>query len=174
MKARATNLQNDINPYEPTAITDDKRPSRSVRLPLAAGALGFLAGTATHWVLFWTDTFSTEFPPMGGALLGIIAAVLSVYASLRRPRLFLAIGFILGNINAFFCRPPFVINPFNDIPRDFGFSWSFAAIAFVVAGYIAYEILRTVKRWGDLRQDIASESTLPTEHATSNPKHNLD
>jgi hypothetical protein len=124
-------------------------------LIFAAVGIGFLAGTATHWVLFWTDEISTEFPPMGGILLGLVVALCWTFPEVHEPRLFLFLAFLAGQVNAAFCRPLAVMNPFNAIPRNFVVAWGSAMIAFALSAALSLAAIRAVRRWRASRGDAS-------------------
>jgi hypothetical protein len=105
---------------------------------------GFFAGTALQWVLFWTDQFDTEFPPMGGALLGVIAVLAYRYAVLRSYRFSILLGALVGNVNAFWCNKAPLL--FWDIPRDYVTSWSLASLTFLVALACTLAAVKTIDR----------------------------
>ncbi len=107
---------------------------------------GFFAGTALQWVLFWTDTFDTEFPPMGGALLGVIGVLSYRYTVLRNYKLSILLGALVGNVNAFWCNQAPLL--YWDIPRDYVTSWSLAAMSFFAALICTFATITVIDKSG--------------------------
>lgn len=109
--------------------------------------VGFFTGTATHWMLFWTDTLSSEFPPMGGILVGFAAALCWAFPVILNRRLVFGLAFLLGHFSAASCRPLSLLNLFNAIPRNFATAWTSAVVAFALSMMISRLMIRSAVRW---------------------------
>ena len=81
-------------------------------------------------MLFWTDTFSTEVPPLGGALLGLLCVLAIHFSVVRNRPVFVLAGVIVGNLNAFWCNQAPLL--YWDIPRDVVTAWVLASITFAL------------------------------------------
>jgi hypothetical protein len=105
-----------------------------------------------QWVLFWTDSFDTAFPPLGGALLGAIGVLAYRYTTLRKHKLSILLGAFVGNLNAFWCnRAPLL---YWDIPRDYATSWSLAAVSFIATLACTFAVVAIIdKTTGVNRQE---------------------
>ncbi len=137
-------MKEEPNPYSPVSTVDVAPAGGSRWRAVPSFATGFFGGTALQWVLFWTDSFSTEFPPLGGALLGLLSVLAIHFPGVRnRPALLLA-GAIVGNLNAFWCNQAPLL--YWDIPRDVVTSWGLASIAFALTLACSFACVSLAKR----------------------------
>lgn len=131
-------MLDDLNPYAPARGTPVATPDDShgfrVRLRgiVASFATGFIGGTALQWAVLWTDGRSMEFPPMGGAFLGLTLAAALRYRVATSRSGYLVAGMILGNANAYWCNP----DPINRLIRFFS------------GGYLALQPQNLLSAWG--------------------------
>lgn len=124
-------MPQQTNPYAPTRLSPPPEGVQPVRFGgIASFASGFFGGTALQWVLFWTKARYTEFPPMGGAVLGIVTVLVLRYPPFRQRPLIAAAGAILGNANAYWCSR-YPLDTWN-VPGDLWYAWPVAAAAFAV------------------------------------------
>ncbi|QDV61148.1 hypothetical protein Mal65_02710 [Crateriforma conspicua] len=137
-------VNKEPNPYSPASMADIASSGRSRLRAVLSFAAGFFGGTALQWVLFWTDSFSTGFPPLGGALLGLLSVLAIHFPGIRSRPALLLVGAIFGNLNAFWCnRAPLL---YRDIPRDVVTSWGFASIAFALTFAFCFVSVRWARR----------------------------
>ena len=137
-------MNEEPNPYYPASNADIVPAGGSRWRAVLSFTTGFFGGTALQWVLFWTDSFSTGFPPLGGALLGLLSVLAIHFPGIRsRPALLLA-GAIVGNLNAFWCNKAPLL--YWDIPRDVVTSWGFASIAFALTFALSFTSVNLTRR----------------------------
>ena len=137
-------MKEEQNPYSPVSTVDVAPVGGSRWRAVPSFATGFFGGTALQWVLFWTDSFSTEVPPLGGALLGLLSVLAIYFPVVRNRPAFLFAGAIVGNLNAFWCNKAPLL--YWDIPRDVITAWGLASIAFALTFAFSFASVSLVRR----------------------------
>lgn len=132
------------NPYSPVSTVDVAPAGGSRCRAVPSFVTGFFGGTALQWVLFWTDSFSTEVPPLGGALLGLLSVLAINFPVVRNRPVFLLGGAIVGNLNAFWCNKAPLL--YWDIPRDVVTAWGLASIAFALTFACCFAFVSLARR----------------------------
>jgi hypothetical protein len=116
--------------------------------------MGFFGGTALQWVTFWTEIQSSEFPIMGGAILGFVLVLGLRYKKALVTSRYVVAGVIIGNLNAYWChRSPFdywmrvlLGSKVGGFPQDVGRAWTHAAIAFFLVSLLTIALAALCER----------------------------
>ncbi|WP_146522105.1 hypothetical protein [Stieleria varia] len=139
-------MSEPLNPYAPIesrSAVDFASGTPRVRW-WPSLVFGFFFGTALQWAAIWTGPRETEFPYMGGALLGFLTVLAYRFSTLRGNGWLLAVGVMLGNLNAFWCNKGPVMLIYWGASGNFVPSWGHALLAFVLATLVSHGFLSFV------------------------------